>query len=90
MSARIYYYSQLLKNKAFKSCKNIRLFSETEGPLLPGLTREQIQKISDTDKHLRNRHILIEANLDDNQRDAVRRRRMIYRAKQRGDRILNY
>lgn len=55
-----------------------------DAPLLPGLTPAQTEKIAHTDTHLRNRHLLIEANMDDKERDTVRRKRMIYRSKQRG------
>lgn len=51
---------------------------------LPGLNREQLMKIRESDYYLRNRHMKIEADMDATTRDAVRRKRMIYRSKQRG------
>lgn len=57
---------------------------EDEAPLLPGLSPKQIAKIARSDVELRNQHLVIEGNLDDRERDLVRRKRMIYRSKQRG------
>ena len=51
---------------------------------LPGLTTEQKEKIRDSDAEFRNRHFRIEAAMDETERDLVRRKRMIYRSKQRG------
>ena len=51
---------------------------------LPGLTPEQKMKIRDSDAEFRNRHFRIEAGMDEKERDLVRRKRMIYRSKQRG------
>lgn len=56
----------------------------TEAPLLPGLSPEQIRKIGENDKMLRDRHLVIEGNMPANERDVARRKRMIYRSKQRG------
>ena len=59
----------------------------TEAPAdqLPGLSLEQINKIAQTDRALRQRHIKIEGDIkSDSERDEVRRKRMIYRSKQRG------
>ena len=55
-----------------------------ERPILPGLSEAQIDKIARTDVNLRNRHLQIEGNLNEIDRDIVRRKRMIYRSKQRG------
>lgn len=55
-----------------------------DAPLLPGLSATQIAKIARCDEELRNQHLVIEGNLDDKERDLVRRKRMIYRSKQRG------
>lgn len=55
-----------------------------ERAVLPGLSESQIDRIARTDAELRNRHLKIESNLDGNERDVVRRKRMIYRSKQRG------
>ena len=52
---------------------------------LPGLSLEQINKIAQTDQALRQRHVKIEGDIkSDVERDLVRRKRMIYRSKQRG------
>lgn len=53
-------------------------------PQLPGLSPEQIDKIAESDKYYRTRHINIEGDLSPEERDMVRRKRMIYRSKQRG------
>jgi len=53
-------------------------------PVLPGLTNEQISKIECTDKSLRENHFNFESKLTNSERDAARRKRMIYRSKQRG------
>jgi len=55
-----------------------------ERPVLPGLSGSQIDKIARTDVELRNRHLRIEGEMETGERDMVRRRRMIYRSKQRG------
>ena len=52
---------------------------------MPGLSLEQINKIAQTDQALRQRHIKIEGDIkSEAERDEVRRKRMIYRSKQRG------
>jgi len=51
---------------------------------LPGLNQEQLAKIRESDTHLRNKHLIQESAMDANERDIVRRKRMIYRSKQRG------
>lgn len=52
---------------------------------MPGLSLEQINKIAKVDQELRFRHVQIEGDIkSDAQRDVVRRKRMIYRSKQRG------
>ena len=51
---------------------------------LPGLNREQLMKIRDADHFYRSKHLDIEADMDVKTRDSVRRKRMIYRSKQRG------
>ena len=59
--------------------------TQNEAPLLPGLSPAQIRKVGDMDKYLRERHMQIEANMKDpKERDAARRKRIIYRSKQRG------
>lgn len=89
----------------------VRLFQgssrvNNEAPLLPGLSPEQIRKVThllthslsclltsaylltqvgEMDKLLRERHMQIEANMKDpKERDIARRKRIIYRSKQRG------
>lgn len=66
-----------------------RLFSaggdrSSVNPLLPGLSTSQIKKIAEMDHMLRERHLQIEGVLSSTERDEARRRRMIYRSKQRG------
>jgi len=62
-----------------------RFFSEHEGAEnLPGLTPEQIIKIGLRDEALRDSYKLLEGSLDETDRDFVRRKRMVYRSKQRG------
>lgn len=49
-----------------------------------GLSPQQIDKILSSDLRYRNQHIAVEQALDETERDEVRRKRMIYRSKQRG------
>mmetsp|Transcript_10570 Transcript_10570/g.16024 ORF Transcript_10570/g.16024 Transcript_10570/m.16024 type:complete len:170 (+) Transcript_10570:74-583(+) len=51
---------------------------------LPNLTQEQLTKIGEIDEKLRNRHTILESQLEPEVSDQVRRKRMIYRSKQRG------
>jgi succinate dehydrogenase assembly factor 2 len=44
----------------------------------------QINKISEIDYNYRNQHLIVENKLSSSDRDIVRRKRMIYRSKQRG------
>lgn len=67
---------------AVKATRPYVQFSTT--PNLPGLTPEQIQKIGDKDISLRSSHLKLENNLSEAEKDAARRKRMIYRSKQRG------
>jgi len=53
-------------------------------PTLTGLTLEQIIKVSEKNNYLRTKHLEIEGNLNSHDKDLVRRKRMIYRSKQRG------
>ena len=55
-----------------------------ERAVLPGLSAAQIDKVARTDLELRHRHLVIEGDLEKSERDSVRRKRMIYRSKQRG------
>jgi succinate dehydrogenase assembly factor 2 len=67
--------------------KNLTSFgrrSFSTSPLLPGLSQEQISKIEKADNGLRSRHMIIEGTLTDSEKDIARRKRMIYRSKQRG------
>ena len=59
---------------------------DVEPSLLPGLTPDQIRKIGDMDHKLRNRHVVIAPDVEQTpeEYDIVRRKRMIYRSKQRG------
>lgn len=52
--------------------------------VLPGLSDEQLRKIEVTDKFLRTKHKLLDDLLSPEEKDYVRRKRMIYRSKQRG------
>jgi succinate dehydrogenase assembly factor 2 len=64
---------------------HITVKSESDGDdNLPQLTYEQLVKIGEKDMELRNQHIKIEATLSPEEFDETRRKRMIYRAKQRG------
>mmetsp|Transcript_17243 Transcript_17243/g.24978 ORF Transcript_17243/g.24978 Transcript_17243/m.24978 type:complete len:169 (-) Transcript_17243:1394-1900(-) len=67
----------------------VRNFSQQLSPphipaALPGLSEEQLKKIEVTDKFLRTKHKLLDDMLSPEERDIVRRKRMIYRSKQRG------
>ena len=53
-------------------------------PTLTGLTDEQIIKVAEKNNYLRTKHLEIEGNLSCQDKDIVRRKRMIYRSKQRG------
>ena len=57
-----------------------------ETSLLPGLSADQIRKIGEMDNKLRNRHVKIAPDIKQTpeEYDIVRRKRMIYRSKQRG------
>ncbi len=51
---------------------------------MTNLTPEQSAKVIQKNKELRYRHLVIESQMNPKDRDDVRRKRMIYRAKQRG------
>lgn len=51
---------------------------------LPNLTNQQLEKININDHKLRNQHTILESKLSEEDRDIARRKRMIYRSKQRG------
>ena len=53
-------------------------------PTLSGLTNEQAAKVVEINDQLRNRHVKIEATMDPVEKEFARRKRMIYRSKQRG------
>lgn len=53
-------------------------------PTLAGLTDEQAIKVQTINNNLRARHVQIEAEMDPADKDVARRKRMIYRSKQRG------
>jgi succinate dehydrogenase assembly factor 2 len=56
----------------------------TVPPPLPGLSPAQLLQIQNKDQYLREKHIQLENSLSGDDRDHVRRKRMIYRSKQRG------
>lgn len=74
----------LKQNHSIPRIVRIRLFSDSTSALLPGLNPEQIRKIGEADLFYRTKHIQLENDLSSEERDIVRRRRMIYRSKQRG------
>lgn len=51
---------------------------------LPNMSPEQLDKIAKSDHKLRNQHTVLESQLSEEERDTARRKRMIYRSKQRG------
>jgi succinate dehydrogenase flavin-adding protein (antitoxin of CptAB toxin-antitoxin module) len=51
---------------------------------LPNLSPQQLEKIGKSDHKLRNQHTILESTLSAEDRDIARRKRMIYRSKQRG------
>ncbi len=65
-----------------------RLFlsSDAERPSspLPGLSPRQIDKVASNDARLRNNYKIFEASLGTDEQLVARRKRMIYRSKQRG------
>lgn len=67
-------------------CFSQQIPGNVEPSLLPGLSPEQIRKIGDMDHKLRNRHVVIAPDVEQTpeEYDIVRRKRMIYRSKQRG------
>ena len=55
-----------------------------EAPVLPGLAEQQLRRIEERDRLLRESHLRLESSLATHERDLVRRKRMLYRSKQRG------
>ena len=55
-----------------------------EAPVLPGLAEQQLRQIEEKDRSLRESHLRLERSLSPTDRDVVRRKRMLYRSKQRG------
>jgi succinate dehydrogenase flavin-adding protein (antitoxin of CptAB toxin-antitoxin module) len=53
-------------------------------PTIAGLDAEQIEKVGRINNELRFRHVQIEGAMDPVEKDVARRKRMIYRSKQRG------
>jgi succinate dehydrogenase assembly factor 2 len=53
-------------------------------PTLSGLSDDQERKVQAINDKLRTRHVQIEATMDPKEKDFARRKRMIYRSKQRG------
>ena len=66
--------------RLFQTSKNVGYVA----PTITGLSMEQIKKIEVTNDALRNRHVKIEATMNPDEKDVARRKRMIYRSKQRG------
>lgn len=52
--------------------------------MLPGLAEQQLRRIEERDRLLRESHLRLESSLSPADRDLVRRKRMLYRSKQRG------
>ena len=77
---------RLVINKLGKrnALAKFRYFSDAMPTDLPGLSPTQLRKIEVIDRHLRNQHLIVEDSLSATERDQVRRRRIIYRSKQRG------
>ena len=65
---------------------SLRFYSQQQEGVeeLPGLTAEQIEKVGMRDAALRESYKVMEDGLSAEERDSVRRKRMIYRSKQRG------
>ncbi len=61
----------------------LRSFSNVS-PNLPGLSEAQLARIESQDSMLRSRHLIIEGTLNEAEKLVARRKRMIYRSKQRG------
>lgn len=74
--------------KAVKNFSLRRLLNEggNQGvpPPLPGLSELQLHTIEIKDRFLREKHLHLEEKLSPDDRHTVRRKRMIYRSKQRG------
>lgn len=60
------------------------LVSQIQNPPLPNLTIDQLKRIEEKDYLYRHQHENFDSKLDIVERDQVRRRRIIYRSKQRG------
>lgn len=85
----IHSYSSNNINKRYFSDDNHDIDNGMEknkyvAPTLTGLSIEQIIKVSEKNNYLRTKHLEIEGNLNSHDKDIVRRKRMIYRSKQRG------
>ncbi|KAJ1390563.1 Flavinator of succinate dehydrogenase-domain-containing protein [Ochromonadaceae sp. CCMP2298] len=53
-------------------------------PTITGIDEAQIEKVAKMNNYLRFRHVQIEGAMDPVEKDVARRKRMIYRSKQRG------
>lgn len=78
-------------SKAPAVCTSFRKFhiavnsaQQYTAPSLIGLSEEQVIKVEAMNNSLRARHVLIEAEMVPADKDVARRKRMIYRSKQRG------
>jgi succinate dehydrogenase flavin-adding protein (antitoxin of CptAB toxin-antitoxin module) len=76
-------------SKRVVSGNTVRFFNSSvvaryTAPVLTGLSCDQEQKVEAKNNELRTRHVKLEATMDPVEKDAARRKRMIYRSKQRG------
>eukprot|EP00607_Mallomonas_marina_P001143 CAMPEP_0182430790 /NCGR_PEP_ID=MMETSP1167-20130531/43374_1 /TAXON_ID=2988 /ORGANISM="Mallomonas Sp, Strain CCMP3275" /LENGTH=166 /DNA_ID=CAMNT_0024616271 /DNA_START=81 /DNA_END=581 /DNA_ORIENTATION=- len=79
--------SHILKFARLASPKHSILITRLLTVALPKdveLTPEKVKQVKNTDLKLRLQHLAFESELEPKLRDEVRRRRMIYRSKQRG------
>lgn len=62
----------------------IRPFSTSSEPPLPGLSSSQAEKVYNRNNQMRSEYEAIKPTMNENEYDEVRRKRLIYRSKQRG------
>eukprot|EP01039_Chlorochromonas_danica_P006444 gene6444-7107_t len=62
----------------------IRPFSTSNEPPLPGLSSSQAEKVYNRNNQMRSEYEAIKPNMNEKEFDEVRRKRLIYRSKQRG------
>ena len=70
--------------KSFHVSSCLSAQQQYTAPSLIGLSEEQATKVQAINQSLRARHVQIEAQMDPADKDVARRKRMIYRSKQRG------